>query len=493
MVLMLFIANQPLFSQINHEEAFNLARIKINAREYVEAIPLLDKAIAFNPKIAQTHHLKGFCLSAQQKYDEAILAYDEAIKLDNKKYLYIKRRGDAFYNSEQYEKSILDYKKAIEIEPTKKNDTLYQYLADTYMKMNDYQNAADNFDKAIAINPNVMQVYFDAAYMNGKLEKVEKACQYYQKAFDMGNYNAAKEALEFLKCEWAMPKEKNNSVVAISRVDVVPFTGAVFVSKGISYTHCEVVMHTDKNFPDNNHFAATNGVFVENEGIIFRIYNPAGFVESSGKSSINIECSIYDGDTKVEGIKNDGDMAGETYGGNKFASITIGFVFVKPLKINKKYVLKARIYDKLANSEVVAEMPFVLAQKRERSYSVKINQSTISESIKTATSGDVEIKKVAFATTNKSRNSIKKNQKNTLLLSDIQGFSEEVVVRYSFIKKENGLREFYADDISSSTSKGVNISLKAPKQAGNYVLWVEIKDKKDNNKIWTMTYSLLVE
>ena len=311
--LALFALNQPLFSQKNYEEAFDLARAKINAREYADAVPFLDKAIAFNPKIAQTHHLKGFCLSAQRKYDEAILAYNEAIKLDNKKYLYIKRRGDAFYNSEQYEKSVLDYKKAIEIENTKKNDTLYQYLGDTYMKMNDYQNAADNFDKAIIINPNVAQTYFDRAYMNGKLEKKEKACQDYQKAFDMGIYNAAQEAFEFLKCEWAMPKEKNNAVVAISHVDVVPFTGAVFVSKGISYTNCEVVMQTDRAFADNNHFEATNGVFAENEAIIVRIYNPIGFVESIGKSSINLDCSVYDGDKKVEGIKDNGDGSQEVY------------------------------------------------------------------------------------------------------------------------------------------------------------------------------------
>jgi Tfp pilus assembly protein PilF len=485
------IANQQLFSQKNYEEAFDLARIKINAREYRDAIPFLDKAIAFNPKIAQIHHLKGFCMSAQQKYEEAILAYNEAIKLDNKKYLYIKRRADAFYNSQQYEKSILDYKKAIEIEPTKKNDTLYQYLGDAYMKINEYADARDSFDKAILINPEVGQTYFDRAYMNGKLGNEEKACQDYQKAFDMGLYEAAKEAFEFLKCEWAMPREKNNSMVAISRVDVVPFTGAVFVSKGISYTSCEVVMHLDKSFPERNHFVANDGVFAKNEGIIIRIYNPKGVVMSLGQSSVGVSCDIYEGSEKIEGIGN--DMVGEIYGFNKLADMTVGFFFIETLKINKNYILKAKIYDKLFNNEVSIEMPFVLAKNVERSYSNKIIQSTVNENLQTFTLTEIVIKKITFAKVGKLPNYIKKNQKNTLLLSEIQGFSDEVMVRHSFVKKDNGVREFYTYGIKFLTLKDINIPLKIPKEAGNYVLWVEVKDKKNTAKIWTMTYTVVVE
>jgi tetratricopeptide (TPR) repeat protein len=487
-ILAFVLLQLSVFAQKNYQEALTLANTQMTAKQYDEAIPALDKAIGFKPKIAQTYYLKAMCFFEQNKYDLSIPVFDEAIKRDGKKWQYFKRRGDAFYNTEVYEKSLSDYIKATELEPTKKNDTLFQYLADSYLKLDKFQPAIDNYNKAIALAPKNGKLYFDRGFMYFKLVKNELACLDYQKASELGMEKAKSEAYELMKCEWAKPKlrQKDNTAVEISNVEVSPFTGTIFISKNFSYSKFEIT-------PESGGFV-TGAEFAYDDKFVIKIYNPKGFKLEDGKIQTGAGFVVYDGDKELGKVEDLYGEEGGIFESEDLTNLKFTLGLNKPLELNKIYKIKVRFFDKFSNVELVAEMPLKIAEKSLKSNSINVTKSTIAQGLNTEASGDVEVKKVTLLSVGKPTNAFKSNQKNSILLSETKGLGKEVSINYSFVNKKTGVREVSGNYSSLPISaKGIEIALQNPANKGDYIIWIEVKDKQDSNKIWTMTYDLKVE
>ena len=131
----------------------------------------------------------------------------------------------------------------------------------------------------------------------------------------------------------------------------------------------------------------------------------------------------------------------------------------------------------------------MLADSTSKANSVNNTKNTIANDVYTSASGEVEIKKITDLIN-------KKNVKiNSVFLSQTKNFSNNVVVRYSFVDKYTGERIYLSDfkNLTISTfagEKGFNVPLEIPQTHGNYTLWIEVKDKKDKNKIWCACYPI---
>ncbi|MCU0437198.1 MAG: tetratricopeptide repeat protein [Raineya sp.] len=281
-IVALMLIQLPLFAQKNYKEAQNMALSKIQEKSYTDAIPLLDKAIQFKPKIAENYYLKGYCLAEQSKNEEAIKNLDQAIKLDAKQWRYFKKRGDAYYNSKLYDKSVPDYTKAIDLEISKKNDTLFQYRADAYIQVSKYQEAIEDYNKAIVLNNQNKILYYYRGFTYAKLGNKEKSCLDYLKAYEMGFGRAQIEAFELMQCDWAKPKvkEKDTRPVAISDVQVDPFTGAVFILKGLTYEKYEIT-------PKEGGFV-TSSIFGYDESFVLKLDKPRGFNLNNTEAHVGV-------------------------------------------------------------------------------------------------------------------------------------------------------------------------------------------------------------
>ena len=503
LLLMAFIAlNMPintLFAQKNYKEATASAQAKIAAKDYENAILSLNKAIEFKPKIAENYYLKGLCHYYISKQKEAIPFYDEAIKRDATKWQYFRGRADVLYNTKEYDKSLPDYLKAVALEPTKKNDTLFQYLADNYRLLEKFQLAVDNYDKAININNRIPKMYFDRAYMHVKLENKEKGCTDYKTAFeaDTDNYAVAKtEAYSLLACEWAKPP-KDNSPVSITNVEVMPFTGTIITSKGLSYKKLEIS-------PKAGGFVTSAGFAFEEE-IKFRIEKPRGFKISDNQVDTGIGFSILEGEKLIGGVENiyeKSNLADE----QTLEALSLSIGFGKPLVFDKTYTFKIKFFDNLSNKMILLDMPFMLADSTFKGNSVNNTKNMIADGVSTSAAGMVEIKKISLLVANKpvlmlksnQRPNQKSTQKPSVFLSETKNFNGDVIVRYSFVDKNTGERVFLsqASPLILSTiagKKGFNILLETPQTKGNYILWVEIKDKKDRDKIFGVSYPITIE
>ncbi|KOY86642.1 hypothetical protein AD998_11260 [bacterium 336/3] len=487
-IVALIFIQLPLFAQKNYKEALSMAQTKMKEKDYREAAPLLEKAIKFKPKIAQNYYLKGYCLVELSKHTEAIESLDQAIKLDAKQWRYFKKRGDAYYNAKLYDKSLPDYTKAIDLETSKKNDTLFQYRADTYMNLNKYQEAIDDYDKAIAINNKNKQLYFDRGYMYNKLGNKEKGCPDYQKAYEMGLENAKSEAYEMMQCDWAKPKvkEKDNSPVAISDVQVDPFTGAIFISKGLTYEKYEIT-------PKSGGFV-TSSIFGYDEDFVLKVDKPRGFNLNNTDAHVGVGFSVYQGNTSLgeaeDLFKEIGPLEQEMLNNLK---ITLSF---PKSEANSDLLLKARFYDKLSNAEILVNMPFTMAEKTAKSNNIRTSTSVLGNGINTKSTFEITVGKIEFLMAGKNVGTLKVNQNYVLSLSEKKNLGNVVNYRYSFVDAQTGervLSDGKKEVLAMAKGLKTDLPIKTPSKKGNYIVWLEVKESKDLNRIWTMTYPVVVE
>ena len=88
--------------------------------------------------------------------NNAIIYLNEAIEIDPHDARFFISRG-TFKGTENYEDAIEDYTKAIEIEPN--SVFAYRLRADSKRKLGDYQGAIDDYTKAIEIEPKKAYLY----------------------------------------------------------------------------------------------------------------------------------------------------------------------------------------------------------------------------------------------------------------------------------------------------------------------------------------------
>ena len=88
--------------------------------------------------------------------NNSIVYLNEAIEIDPYDVRFYISRG-TFRGTENYEDAIEDYTKAIEIEPN--SVFAYRLRGDSKSKLGDYQGAIDDYTKAIDIEPNKAYLY----------------------------------------------------------------------------------------------------------------------------------------------------------------------------------------------------------------------------------------------------------------------------------------------------------------------------------------------
>lgn len=477
-----------LFAQKqSYQESINLADKKFNAKMYEEAIKLIDVAISKKPKVAENYYFKGMCFFRQYKHQEAIAEFDKAIARDGKKWIYFKFRGDAHYNMEVYEPALQDYTKAIDLEKNKKNDTLFWYRADTYRKLNRYQEAISDYDKAITINSKNSELFYHRAYMKAIIKDTIPACQDYQKAYEMGVVRAKREAYSLIKCAWAVPAiEKDDSPVAISKVEVEPFTGAVITSRGLKYEKYEFV--TDKKLG-----FITSAVFGFDEPFIFRIHNPKGFKEDeNGKVFFGAGFGIYEGEKELGAVN---DLFSDNYEGvdaENLSNLRITLRFAKPLEIGKIYKLKVRFFDKKSNAEIAMEMPFSMAEKTLQSNVINTTKSILTLGAESKATNEIKIEKITFLENGKTTNNLKPNTTYQLQLAEISNLPENLNYQYNWISEKDGSSTIREKDFLKFNKKTITLNIISPQQKGAYILWLAVSAKDNPSRIWAVSYPISV-
>jgi serine/threonine-protein kinase len=152
--------------------------------EYDKALAAFQRMIELEPNNPFGYLNAGAVYFQQGKYDQCIPFYQKALQIQPH-YMTYSNLGTAFFYLKRYTESVPMFEKAVEMNP---NDAMVMgNLADSYRWSGRRQEAADTYDKAIALAYKELQVNPRAA------STMEYLALYYAKKGD------AAHAMEFIK------------------------------------------------------------------------------------------------------------------------------------------------------------------------------------------------------------------------------------------------------------------------------------------------------
>ena len=187
----------------DEEYYFYLALITENLEKKRD---LYSKAIEIKPDFMDAYINRGLVNNELQDYENSIKDYNRAIELDSKCALAYNNRGYTKFKQKDYEGALKDYNKAILLNPKFKmaidnkanlflnvcleddKDFMEKYhlsLGITEVKEGNFKEAVKNFDEVLRDNPKSDLAYFYKGVSYQALVDNNKAYEYYTKAIEI--------------------------------------------------------------------------------------------------------------------------------------------------------------------------------------------------------------------------------------------------------------------------------------------------------------------
>lgn len=419
-----------------------------NAGNYTEAIKYFTQAISADKKNLKGYWYRADAYRQNQQYAEGIVDYTRALEFEPQNVKFLTRRGDCYYNTNQFQLALKDYARGLEIENT--NATLWLYRGDCYAKLGDKNNACDD----------------------------------YQKAFELGDKSSKGQARQ-IDCDWvkALQKPCPTGEPAINKVEIDPFTGAVLISKGLSYRDFEIET-------DATETTITGPEFALGESFNFRINWPANFcLDDNDEAFFGIGLNLQDDAGKelanVDNIYQDGQ--GVAQEALKYLSAKLDFDV--PMEKGKNYSMSVRYFDTRGNGEVLLNMPFKIAASTRTNANTFTSRSSLGPGVN---SGSVDIEPTAIEIKQQGKSDLVRNQ--TVARSGVVSFTTATrnpvkATSYQMKLVDSKGKVVYTQS-GKPLVKGLKIrtDLALKNQlAGAYQLWISI-----NNEDATQSLGMVV-
>ena len=134
-----------LFSEANNDKSLD------------ERIMLYDEALKLDPDNASAHYNKGLSYSRKGKYAQAVNYYNKAIAKEDNNKIFYNNRGIALAQWGHMSEAIADLNIALDIDP--KYTDAHVNMGNIYFVKDEYEKAAENFNKAIEIDKSLIYLY----------------------------------------------------------------------------------------------------------------------------------------------------------------------------------------------------------------------------------------------------------------------------------------------------------------------------------------------
>ncbi len=222
-----------IISCTNREiELMNQAREKLNEKRYAEALSLLNKWIkkfGASENAADVYNMRGVAHLNLGKQAKALNDFNRAIAVDSTNYKYFYNMGNTKRIINLPDEAIADYTRALHLDSTRYEIYLnralchiqqrrliaaitdlgqaidycsvadkypFYYRGQTYLKLNQVENAIKDLQQSIALDVNFAEAHFTLALAIISNEKVgsEQSCRHIKKAVAL-NYVPAQTLL----------------------------------------------------------------------------------------------------------------------------------------------------------------------------------------------------------------------------------------------------------------------------------------------------------
>jgi superkiller protein 3 len=157
--------------------------------EYDQAIECFRKALSINPQLAAAYANIGFAYAHLEDYDHALAYYRKAIAIEPDCEHTLYNIGVAYMEKNDYRKAIKHFRQALKLKP---DANACNSLGNAYACAGMFPTAVKYFERAIALDPELVYAYENLGQACEIRGDGEKARCYYQKAADLGSEDAQK-------------------------------------------------------------------------------------------------------------------------------------------------------------------------------------------------------------------------------------------------------------------------------------------------------------
>jgi len=125
----------------------------VRCKEYAKALSFLNRSIDINYPDAQVYISLSQAYEGLKQYNEAINALENGMKIYSDSQLsFLKRLGYLYFKTGKYQQAIDNLNQALALEPEDEN--LLFLAANSYDKLENYESAIESLEKILSINPN---------------------------------------------------------------------------------------------------------------------------------------------------------------------------------------------------------------------------------------------------------------------------------------------------------------------------------------------------
>ncbi len=210
---------------------FNRGFLKYNNYNAAESLEDFDKAIELNNKFHEAYIQRGRVHAYLRNYHKAINDFSTVLVNDSLNYTALTNRAFAYYYINDTARSRKDFIKNTETYPT--NHSVWQNLGWYYLKIRDFENSIKMYEKSLLVNNsqiipliNISRMHIETKnfakanksiesaysldslnhevlFLKAEINRINGnlfiACEFYQKASNMGDHNAKKAITQYCK------------------------------------------------------------------------------------------------------------------------------------------------------------------------------------------------------------------------------------------------------------------------------------------------------
>ena len=172
------------FDPLNPKIRYNLASAYFKLRIFNKAYEEIKKSIELGAEGDHVYNTMGAVLEELRYHEEAINYFKKAILLNDKNPIYFYNMGNSFKGLKKYNDALNEYKKAIQL----KNDYSegYNAMGLVYYILNDYANAIGAFESAILWDKSKNEFYYaNLGKALNEMRKFDEAIENFTKAIEL--------------------------------------------------------------------------------------------------------------------------------------------------------------------------------------------------------------------------------------------------------------------------------------------------------------------
>ena len=158
---------------------YNLGLTYARLNQYSQARDEYLKALRQKGNIPQIHQGLGDLYIQQHLYPKAIIEYQRTLSLLSDSVETRMRLASAYEAVGKPDLAIKEYKSALRLKASPK---IYLNLGNIYCKLNQYDDAASSYQKALHLDPNEVELYNNLGFALEKKGEIQEAVTFYEKA-----------------------------------------------------------------------------------------------------------------------------------------------------------------------------------------------------------------------------------------------------------------------------------------------------------------------